>query len=129
LLRRQVFLKISFLNTQQPAFFTAKLIAFAFSRQQQRGEILICFRSVVKCFLKILSNPSAPADSLKPASKAFQLHPSPSSPATVSGRSAVISEAHDCSTGFSADASVVRIQGLSPSGPLTESESSPADRL
>jgi hypothetical protein len=78
LLRRQVFLKISFLNTHRLAFFTAKLIAFAFSRQQQRGEILICFRSVVKCFFKILSNPSAPADSLKPASKAFQLHPSPS---------------------------------------------------
>jgi hypothetical protein len=72
LLRRQVFLKISFLNTQQLAFFaTHILFAFASSRQQQRGEILICFRSVVKHFLKILSNLSAPADSLKPACKAF----------------------------------------------------------
>jgi hypothetical protein len=34
-------------------------------RQQQRGEILICFRSIVKHFRKILF--SALGDSLKPA--------------------------------------------------------------
>ncbi|WP_162254447.1 hypothetical protein, partial [Pelomonas sp. Root1444] len=67
-----VFLKISFLDTQQLCFFLCRLIlfAFAFSRQQQRGEILICFRSVVKRFLKNSLNFSALADSLKPACQA-----------------------------------------------------------
>jgi len=52
LLHRQVFLKISFLNTQQLGFLCKPPInsLSRFVRQQQRGEILICFRSVVKYF-------------------------------------------------------------------------------
>jgi hypothetical protein len=39
-------------------FSTAfKPIAFAFGRQQQRGEILICFRNIVKYFSKNSSEP------------------------------------------------------------------------
>jgi len=51
LLRRQVFLKISFRNTQQLGFLHhRRFVRFRSLRQQQRGEILICFRSVVKYF-------------------------------------------------------------------------------
>ena len=58
LLRRQVFLKISFRNTQQLGcsgihFLYRLKLSHCVSRYQQRGEILICFRSVVKYFLKI----------------------------------------------------------------------------
>ncbi|MBW8892429.1 MAG: hypothetical protein JF617_09825 [Burkholderiales bacterium] len=46
-------LKIYFLDTQQLASFTAANRLLSQSvRQQQRGEILICFRSIVKWLLK-----------------------------------------------------------------------------
>jgi len=52
LLRRQVFLKISFRDTQQLGSLRNPTInsLSRLVRQQQRGEILICFRSIVKYF-------------------------------------------------------------------------------
>ena len=117
LLRRQVFLKISFLDTQRLAkasrFFLQHFKPrFRISRQQQRGEILICFRSIVKRFLKILSNHVLKNPSTQ---RTLQLAASFSAGPPFSTRLAsrlrlalrfVISEAHDCSTGILAAARV-----------------------
>jgi hypothetical protein len=98
LLCRQLFLKISFLNICRLAFFAPTTCRFAICCQQQRGEILICFRSIVKYFRRI-SFLSAPGDFFKPT-RTFQPASLISNYLPLPACSAVISEAHDCSTGF-----------------------------
>jgi hypothetical protein len=82
LLRRQVFSKISFLNTKQLALL-ALLPQNLSIRIQQRGEILTCFRSVVKQLLKISFDLFSSPNELQTRPKPFDSS-SPPTPAASS---------------------------------------------